>query len=297
MKFTLLFFTLLCFSGFKSQMFTNTNCLGGVNSATYGVMNTNTSSVSASNRTASIYRISELSGIVNKTITSVYFKRYGGTSALTGTLNFKIYLKEVSQNDFGSGALDWATAITGATLVYDGDPTVTVGNTTGWKQFISTTPFSYSGTQNLAVFVEFSNTGGVNNGSGWEYNYTAPCIDTSNNNTTKYVNSVGSLGASLSSSNYRRVLIGFDYVSLSVNEVEINDNKFSIAPNPVNETLFIKSSKAISTYTIHNAAGVRIKTGKITDNSINVGSVPAGTYILSLQYSDDTVSTSKFIKK
>ncbi|MDD2984224.1 MAG: hypothetical protein PHQ74_12630, partial [Crocinitomicaceae bacterium] len=97
-------------------------CTMNVASTTYGPMNSSTNS-SATNRTAVVYPASQLIGIAGQELTSIYFNRIGVTPDPTaGTPNFKLYLKETSSIDFGAGGLDWATVVTGATLVYDSNP-------------------------------------------------------------------------------------------------------------------------------------------------------------------------------
>ncbi|WP_190277339.1 Ig-like domain-containing protein [Taibaiella lutea] len=169
-----------------------------------------TSTANATSRIAVIYPASQLSTIAGSAISNIYFNKTTA-SAMSGTPSFKIYLKEVSATDWGSSAITWATEIAGATLVFDGNPASIVGSTTGWKNFPLTANFPYSGSQNLAVFMEYQNTT-ASSSISWSYDYTGPCVNTSNNNTTKYINNTsGTLGASLSSTNYRRPYIGFDY--------------------------------------------------------------------------------------
>jgi hypothetical protein len=166
----------------------------------------------ANNRSAALYPSSQLTGIAGQTLNTLYYKRLSATGTMSGTPNFKVYMKEVSVSDFGSGALDWATEIATATLVYDSDPSASVGSNDGWKNFPMSTNFVYSGTQNLAVFTEYINTT-ASSSIGWAYEYQAPCITTSNNDTGKYSNNTsGTFSATLGSSNYRRPLIGFDFV-------------------------------------------------------------------------------------
>ncbi|SEQ10457.1 T9SS-dependent choice-of-anchor J family protein [Flavobacterium urocaniciphilum] len=201
---------LFAFTQINAQTWTINSCSAELGGNTYGPMNS-VSSANATNRTATIYPASQVGALTGKLLTSMYFKRTNATLTMAGTPNFKIYLKEVSMSDWGSAALDWATAITGATLVYDNNPAAIVGSTVGWKSFPLTGSFTYSGTQNLAVFMEYQNTTASSTIS-WSYEYTAPCITTSNNNTTKYLNNTsGTYPTSLTSSNYRRPMIGFDF--------------------------------------------------------------------------------------
>lgn len=211
-KITLLLFTLIASLQMNAQLFQVATCLGTVGSNNYGPMNS-IATANATSRTASIYPSTQLSGIAGQTLTGAYFKRIAASGVMAGTPNFKVYLKETASTDFGSTALDWTTATTGATLVYDGNPTTNVGATAGWKQFAFNTNFVYSGTQNLIVFMEYTNATAMAAAITWEYEFDAPCISTANNNTTKYINNTsGTPGASLSSTNYRRPFLGFDYV-------------------------------------------------------------------------------------
>jgi hypothetical protein len=210
---TMLIFLSLGFS-FKSnaQLFNVAGtCTMTVASNVYGPMNSSTNST-ATSRTAVIYPVSQLTGIALQELTSIYFNRIGALPDPTGgTPNFKLYLKETTSLDFGAAALDWTTAIAGATLVYDSNPLTAMQGGLGWKQIVFSTNFTYSGTNNLTLLMEYVNTGNTTNVQ-WQYEYTNPCVVTTNNSTTKYVNNTtGTLENSLSSQNYRRPQIAFDY--------------------------------------------------------------------------------------
>jgi hypothetical protein len=180
------------------------------NSVSYGPMYS-TSTVNATSRYAVIYPSSQLAGVTGQTLTSAYFQRYSTSGSMAGTPNFKIYLKEVTATDWGSSSLTWATEIAGATLVYDGNPASIVGSASGWKGFPFTSNFTYSGSQNLAVFLEYSNST-ASSSITWYYESGSTCVSSTNSNTTKYItNTSGTPGATLSTSNYRRPVIGFDY--------------------------------------------------------------------------------------
>jgi hypothetical protein len=162
-------------------------------------------------RLAVIYPASQLSGIVGQTLTSLYLSKITATN-LIGTPNMKIYLKNTSSTDLGSADADWATLITGATKVYDDNPSTATAGAVGWKQLLFSTNYTFATSTNLMVLFEYVNTGNTIN-TTWEYEYTSPCVNTSNNNTSKYVNTIdGVLATTLNSSNYRRPRIGFDYL-------------------------------------------------------------------------------------
>lgn len=225
---TLLFLLLSLFS--FSQLWTIESC-SNLGSNLYGPMYS-VATANATSRSINIYPSSQLVGIANQELTSMYFLRNTATGSMSGIPNFKIYLKEVSFTDWGTTAVDWSTAINGATLVYDNNPVNTVGSTNGWKEFEFITNFLYSGAQNLAVFFEYSNNTASTNIT-WNYEYTSPCSNTSNNNTGKYTNvTTGVLPTSLGTSNFRRPLIGFDFTVSCPGPVNVISN--SLSTNGVN---------------------------------------------------------------
>lgn len=208
-KITLL---LMLFVGMLSygQIWSIASCSTELGSNTYGPMYS-VGTANSTSRSAVIYPSTQLTSVANKVLTSAYFKRFTASGTMLGTPNLKIYLKETTSTSWGSAAIDWTTSIAGATLVYDSNPVSALGTTAGWKSFDFSTNFSYSGTQNLAIFFEYSNTS-ASNSITYVYEYTNSCINTSDSNTTKYSNNTtGILAPTLGSTDYRRPLIGFDY--------------------------------------------------------------------------------------
>ena len=192
----------------SSQMYELGTC-SLLSTTTYGPMYS-TSNANATSRYATIYPASQLTGIANKLLTSAYYRK-SSTTNMNGTPNFKIYLKETTAADLGAGSVDWATLVAGATLVYDSNPNAATAGAAGWKQFEFSNNFTYNGTSNLLVLTEYV-AGGNTISNSWYYEYGSPCISTSNNNTSKYItNTTGTLGASLTTSNYRRPQIAFGY--------------------------------------------------------------------------------------
>jgi len=63
-----------------------------------------------------------------------------------------------------------------------------------------------------------------------------------------------------------------------------NQNKISIYPNPTNDIIAIKSTKAITTYILSNTIGQIIKEGKLNgdETTIEISALPNGIYILAL---------------
>ncbi len=211
-KLNFLFLLLMClfvYQSYEGQNFTVTTCSTGIGSNTYGPMNS-TTTTNNKNRTAFILPASQLAAINGGTITGTYFRRIATSGSLPAGTNFKIYLKLTTATDFGSASPDWATEISTATLVYDSDPAAAVGSAAGFKQFAHTTNFSYTSGSNLAVYLEYTQTTAPSSSITWDYEYGTTCISTTNNNTTKYLNTSSAFTATLASSNYRRPVIGFD---------------------------------------------------------------------------------------
>ncbi len=198
----------------NAQVWTIDYCSGlpsVTQSSAYGPMYS-VAGANATNRLATIYPASQLGALANQVLTSVYFHTgEGHAGGMLGTPSLKIWLKEVTEDDWGSGALNWATASAGATLLFDGNPAPIIGTTGGWKEFPFTGTFAYSGNQNLALFVEYTNPT-ASNAITWSYEYNSVCTVASANGTKYSNNTTGTLSASLSTSNLRRPYIGFDVV-------------------------------------------------------------------------------------
>ncbi len=101
-------------------------------------------------RSASLYTSAEIgmSGIISSVA-------WYPTSSSSTARPMKIYLKETSSTTLS--AQTWASIISGATLVFDGNTGSITANS--WNTFSLTTSFNYSGINNLLVLVE-TNCGG-----------------------------------------------------------------------------------------------------------------------------------------
>ena len=174
--YTFLFFAAFFFSALHAQtaisVGSNTGQGTYLNPANpYGPM-TSVATGASWNRHAYIYPASLLTGIASgSSIDSLFFARSsdGVTTqgTLAGTVNFKIYLKNTATNTFATGPT-WSTEISGATLVYNSDPTVVVGNASAFIRFDVGTPFTYTG-GNLEVLVEYTQSTATTGLVGWAY--------------------------------------------------------------------------------------------------------------------------------
>ena len=165
----------------NAQQWKSGTCAMNIGTNLYSVNSVTTAG--ATSRTATIYQASQgYACLAGTALTTLYMNRFAGTAALTGSPNLKIYLKETTAIDYGAAALDWATEIATATLVYDGNPSAIIGTTTGLKGFPLIAPFNATSGNNLAVLWEYSNAAASTGNATWEYEYNAPCVITTNSN-------------------------------------------------------------------------------------------------------------------
>jgi trimeric autotransporter adhesin len=129
-------------------------------------------------------------------ITAVEYERAAGTNAMIGSPNLKLYIINLPSTslDNGTGTLTWSTLITGATLVYDGDPSTIAGTSPGWKTFpFGTGPgtsssFIYTGGA-LAIYSEWTQTTAQGTTINWIYQNGTTSLPNNNGwttNSTKY---------------------------------------------------------------------------------------------------------------
>lgn len=85
--------------------------------------------------------------------------------------------------------------------------------------------------------------------------------------------------------------------TLSVEDHDSKSQRFVIYPNPTHDNLFIKATNDITaSFKISNIGGQIIKTGKATEQAIDVSMLPSGIYIIELNDGEKPISR-KFIKK
>ncbi|SHL51546.1 Por secretion system C-terminal sorting domain-containing protein [Chryseobacterium carnipullorum] len=119
-------------------------------------------------RDVSLYTAAEASIPAGGSVLSIAWNATVATSIATPV---KIYLKSVPAATTTITAQNWATATTGATLVYNG----TINSIpTGWNTITLQNPYYYNGTENLMVLVETSYGGGGNGTStGNSFTYSS----------------------------------------------------------------------------------------------------------------------------
>lgn len=85
---------------------------------------------------------------------------------------------------------------------------------------------------------------------------------------------------------------------LSVNDVGIPKSAIDLYPNPVGETLFLKSKQSIRKVTIYDMVGGRVmEVSHQNITSVNVGQLVKGIYMVKIDFADGVITTEKMIKK
>lgn len=83
---------------------------------------------------------------------------------------------------------------------------------------------------------------------------------------------------------------------LAVSETKTGNENISIYPNPVEDTLYIKSGDEIIKAEIYDASGRILNTTGVKANSVNVTVLAKGNYLIKL-FTKDKTMVQKFIKK
>jgi len=175
----------------------------------------------ASARYAYIYPSSLLSSIPNNAaISSLEFSRGGSVSSVPSSLTplqgapiMKIYLRNVSINDYGASAINWISRANAAKLVFMGNPAAFVDSTDGWKRIILDSAFNYQTGSNIELLIEYIQPTAQIGDIRWFYNSDA-AVPQYVANTTKYIltDSVGFPADSLTTrSQLRKPTIRFNF--------------------------------------------------------------------------------------
>jgi hypothetical protein len=106
-------------------------------------------------RTQTIYLADEIGGAC----TLYSLALYVGTAPGQTMTNFTLRMRHTDLSVYSSSP-SWES--TGWTTVYQANQSIT---TTGWVEFIFTTPFEYNGTQNLMVDISFNNSSYTSDGT------------------------------------------------------------------------------------------------------------------------------------
>ncbi len=144
--------------------FTGSNFAGPANTST---------AASAASRYAYIFPESTVSSLRHgDTIRSISFLRNGGSS-LGGNCNMKIFMRMMSNSNYGAGNINWVnrSQATGMKKVYDQDPKSDIGSANTWVRFTFNTPFVVDTIlgKNLELLVEYVQSSAQSDNIFWSY--------------------------------------------------------------------------------------------------------------------------------
>ncbi|NOU20118.1 MAG: T9SS type A sorting domain-containing protein [Bacteroidales bacterium] len=249
-------------------------------------------------RSASLYTVAEVgaAGIINKV-------EWYPTITLSYNVPVKIYIKHTTATTITAST--WATAISGATLVYNGTMAGTTANT--WKAFALTTNFSYTaGSNNVLVLVETNYTGtGAGTSTGPACQYTSA---TSKHMYIRADNTAPTGTATVSS--YRpniRLTFANRGVTPQLDETREVPSTFGISvyPNPTDGEFKLQINSEYTgsvQVTIYNTIGQVIKTLPFNksnvneERQINLANLPAGIYIVNVRMNGETMNSQIVLK-
>ena len=210
-KFYALFFTIVTFAAFSFEAQSQSVAIEGTgtsDSHLYGPIYS-WDAAPRSYRSAFIYPQTLLAGMpAASLVTQLQLSRADDGISLPAGNNLKLYLMNTTANDWGTGDLTWD--VSGAVLVYDGDPSAIIGSTSGYKAFPLMQPFSYTG-GNLALFSEYSQVNAPADALGWHYNTSTTQPAYSDNQSKWDYNSNTTLTTVLgsSSASHANMIIGY----------------------------------------------------------------------------------------
>ena len=171
--------------GFSQSVTVGSGSFGGTN--VYGPMHSTNNYDTAFSRHAYIYPASVLSGLKHgDTISTLEFYAEADLP-MTGSPNFKIYLKMVNNDTFPATNINWTneSKSSGMILVYDANPVSIMDGSNGFKNFIfNVNKFKFDTTagRNLEVLFSYSQTTKQPSSTNWVYesNFTVSAFRSRN---------------------------------------------------------------------------------------------------------------------
>lgn len=185
--------------------FTNNNDYGPIR---------NLPTSAAAGRWAYIYPASLLTTISNNAqISSLsFYRRDPGISMPANfNCNLKIYMKNSSLIDFGTGAINWVNNAATARKVYDGNPQPFLGSAEGFITIPFDSLFTYNAGSAIEIYVQYTQSSA---GQGIRFGYdNAGAVPAYLDNTTKYViSAVDTFASAMTTlSNLRKPTIRFNF--------------------------------------------------------------------------------------
>ncbi len=86
-------------------------------------------------------------------------------------------------------------------------------------------------------------------------------------------------------------------ITTSINENMVENNSFSIAPNPTNENCIISSNERINKIQLYNAIGETMLNENVNNNSysLNLADFPTGIYLVTLTNTNGIIEKKKLV--
>ncbi len=86
-------------------------------------------------------------------------------------------------------------------------------------------------------------------------------------------------------------------ISIEENIADGSADNVAVYPNPVKDVLQINSEVAVETITIYNLLGQVVYTGAVDNNTVNIGSLNKGNYIVKIKFENDLFAVKQIIKE
>ncbi len=231
----------------------------------------------SSNFRQSIYYPSDFPTAPAGNIVAIYLK--ASTAASPNITNLKVKMGTTTMTIFPN-----STFITGLQTVYSGNYNTPVvsGN---YIKIPLQTPFPYDPAQNLMV--ELSQEG---------YSPGFSIMQGSINVNSRTV--FGNLNNTAGTVQHRLATMGFDMDNAMATTEVGAENGVKMHPNPVTDFLNITNVSNEASYTLFDPAGRLVKEGAISERgTLDVSELSAGVYFITVKDKDETVLSSRFIKK
>jgi hypothetical protein len=213
-----------------------------------------------------------------------------------------------------SASINWIATANTATLT---SPVFSlVGTTSPTLYFKVVVGYNYMVVDDAGdLFVEISTNGGGTWTPLWNDDAETGFIDDGdgNPNTDLYNQNIVSVQRSLAPyAGQANVQIRFRYVAtdadiaavddvivsattLATHEIESKTKSVKVYPNPTKGEIYVKADKKIKSSSISDLSGKSVL--KSTSENINISSLPKGTYLMQVEFTDGSSTSEKVIKE
>jgi len=121
-------------------------------------------------------------------------------------------------------------------------------------------------------------------------------LDGTQFNVVSQFNTGNTASTTSSIDNYSVQAVNSTVLGVAAGQIEGNISEISIYPNPTSDYINIKSESKIKNVILVDISGKILSSKKVSNNQIDVKSLPAGNYILNIE-TENGKQSKKFIKK